>query len=218
VTRLRQRAGEHELRSLIPLVTVGKTEFFRDTRQFLAFENSVFPQVLSAARAEGRPARSVAADAVAGPAQPVRGHLAASSAVGPLNGDTDGGRLRILGDVSQRLRDDMERRRLDRAGKPLVRHAVEIHRKGCSSGERLQRRAEPAASTRKNQKRSSPKNGMRSSTGTWRRRTNARASARRRQSCQNQSSINAAGTASKGRKLGAPKRMVILEGLRVLGS
>ncbi|HEY1087529.1 MAG TPA: CheR family methyltransferase, partial [Archangium sp.] len=57
VTRLKQRAGEQELRSLIPLVTVGKTEFFRDTRQFLAFENSVFPQVLSTARAENRPAK-----------------------------------------------------------------------------------------------------------------------------------------------------------------
>lgn len=54
VGRLRQRAGEHELRSLIPLVTVGKTEFFRDTRQFLAFERSVFPQVMDQGKAEGR--------------------------------------------------------------------------------------------------------------------------------------------------------------------
>lgn len=57
VGRLRQRAGEQELRSLIPLVTVGKTEFFRDTRQFLAFERNVFPSVLERAKTEGRPAR-----------------------------------------------------------------------------------------------------------------------------------------------------------------
>lgn len=30
VRRLRQLAGEAELRALLPLVTVGKTEFFRD--------------------------------------------------------------------------------------------------------------------------------------------------------------------------------------------
>ncbi|MFO0596280.1 MAG: CheR family methyltransferase [Myxococcaceae bacterium] len=54
VSRLRQRAGEAELRSLIPLVTVGKTEFFRDSRQFSAFEKTVFPQVLQTARQEGR--------------------------------------------------------------------------------------------------------------------------------------------------------------------
>lgn len=57
VGRLKQRAGEHELRSLIPLVTVGKTEFFRDTRQFLAFEKTVFPQVLARARQEVRQAK-----------------------------------------------------------------------------------------------------------------------------------------------------------------
>ena len=57
VGRLKQRAGEQELRSLIPLVTVGKTEFFRDTRQFLAFERNVFPQVLERGRSEGRQTR-----------------------------------------------------------------------------------------------------------------------------------------------------------------
>ncbi len=57
VSRLRQRAGEHELRSLIPLVTVGKTEFFRDTRQFLAFEHNVFPSVLERGRQDLRQVR-----------------------------------------------------------------------------------------------------------------------------------------------------------------
>ncbi len=57
VFRLRQRAGEHELRSLIPLVTVGKTEFFRDTRQFTSFEKNVFPSVFEAAKKDLRPAK-----------------------------------------------------------------------------------------------------------------------------------------------------------------
>ncbi len=57
VGRLKQRAGEQELRSLIPLVTVGKTEFFRDTRQFLAFEKNVLPQVMERGRLEGRQTR-----------------------------------------------------------------------------------------------------------------------------------------------------------------
>ncbi len=50
VRRLRQLAGEHELRALLPLVTVGKTEFFRDSRQFAAFENEIFPELLKHAR------------------------------------------------------------------------------------------------------------------------------------------------------------------------
>ncbi len=54
VGRLKQRAGEQELRSLIPLVTVGKTEFFRDSRQFLAFERNVLPAVLERGRQDLR--------------------------------------------------------------------------------------------------------------------------------------------------------------------
>lgn len=54
VKRLRQLAGEHELRSLLPLVTVGKTEFFRDSRQFTALELRIFPDMLKRARREGR--------------------------------------------------------------------------------------------------------------------------------------------------------------------
>ncbi len=57
VRRLKQLAGEHELRALLPLVTVGKTEFFRDTRQFSAFENDVFPRVLLQARIDMRKIR-----------------------------------------------------------------------------------------------------------------------------------------------------------------
>lgn len=54
VRRLRQLAGEHELRSLLPLVTVGHTEFFRDTRQFRALEGNILPRVLREARLEDR--------------------------------------------------------------------------------------------------------------------------------------------------------------------
>lgn len=57
VRRLRQLAGETELRALLPLVTVGKTEFFRDTRQFEAFEHQVLPMVLEAGLVEGRQVR-----------------------------------------------------------------------------------------------------------------------------------------------------------------
>ena len=54
VRRLKQLAGEHELRALLPLVTVGKTEFFRDTRQFQALQGTIFPELLAAARTERR--------------------------------------------------------------------------------------------------------------------------------------------------------------------
>ena len=57
VRRLRQLAGEHELRALLPLVTVGKTEFFRDHRQFRALENTLMPQFLASARRHHRSVR-----------------------------------------------------------------------------------------------------------------------------------------------------------------
>ncbi len=57
VRQLRGHDGADELRNLLPLVTVGKTEFFRDTRQFDGFANIIFPQVVAQARREGRPAR-----------------------------------------------------------------------------------------------------------------------------------------------------------------
>jgi len=51
---LRSEAGEEELRRLLPLVTVGKTSFFRDERQFTALA-ALLPDLLTRARAEGRP-------------------------------------------------------------------------------------------------------------------------------------------------------------------
>ncbi|MFL5320948.1 MAG: CheR family methyltransferase [Myxococcaceae bacterium] len=57
VRRLKQLAGEHELRSLLPLVTVGKTDFFRDSRQFNALELRILPDMLKRARRENRKLR-----------------------------------------------------------------------------------------------------------------------------------------------------------------
>ncbi|MGA9525620.1 MAG: CheR family methyltransferase [Myxococcaceae bacterium] len=57
VRRLRERAGEHELRSLLPLVTVTHTEFFRDQRQFRALEKNLLPEALARARRDGRKVR-----------------------------------------------------------------------------------------------------------------------------------------------------------------
>ena len=51
---LRSEAGDEELRRLLPLVTVGKTSFFRDDRQFQALA-ALMPGLLRAARARGRP-------------------------------------------------------------------------------------------------------------------------------------------------------------------
>ncbi|MFZ5468355.1 MAG: CheR family methyltransferase [Myxococcota bacterium] len=56
VQRLKQIAGEHELRSLLPLVTVGHTEFFRDARQFNALQGRILPALVQRARREGRKA------------------------------------------------------------------------------------------------------------------------------------------------------------------
>ncbi|QSQ15899.1 protein-glutamate O-methyltransferase [Myxococcus landrumensis] len=52
--RLNGPGGEEELRSLLPLVTVGHTEFFRDAKQFRALEKSVLPDLLARARREMR--------------------------------------------------------------------------------------------------------------------------------------------------------------------
>lgn len=54
VRRLDSLAGEHELRSLLPLVTVGKTDFFRDAKQFHALERRILPEALERANREGR--------------------------------------------------------------------------------------------------------------------------------------------------------------------
>jgi chemotaxis protein methyltransferase CheR len=56
VRRLRDGQGEHELRSLLPLITVTHTEFFRDARQFRALERRVLPEMLSRVRRHGQKA------------------------------------------------------------------------------------------------------------------------------------------------------------------
>ncbi|MBZ4331672.1 tetratricopeptide repeat protein [Corallococcus interemptor] len=52
--KLMSASGEEELRALLPLVTVGHTEFFRDAKQFRALEGSVLPELLARARREMR--------------------------------------------------------------------------------------------------------------------------------------------------------------------
>ena len=54
VQRLRDIGGEQELRALLPLVTVGHTEFFRDPKQFKALERFILPQLLAKSRRENR--------------------------------------------------------------------------------------------------------------------------------------------------------------------
>ena len=54
IERLTGPGGEEELRSLLPLVTVGHTEFFRDAKQFRALEKSVLPDLVSRSRREMR--------------------------------------------------------------------------------------------------------------------------------------------------------------------
>lgn len=51
---LESDGGDDELRRLLPLVTVGKTSFFRDDRQFQALR-ALLPELLARARARGRP-------------------------------------------------------------------------------------------------------------------------------------------------------------------
>jgi chemotaxis protein methyltransferase CheR len=53
VALLRSEQGDEELRSLLPLVTVGKTSFFRDDRQFRALD-ALLPGLLARVRAGGR--------------------------------------------------------------------------------------------------------------------------------------------------------------------
>ncbi|HEX5745658.1 MAG TPA: CheR family methyltransferase [Archangium sp.] len=48
------RSAEDELRALLPLVTVGHTEFFRDPKQFRALESRILPDALWKARRENR--------------------------------------------------------------------------------------------------------------------------------------------------------------------
>ncbi|WP_309890679.1 CheR family methyltransferase [Archangium sp.] len=54
VRRLRAPEAEDELRKLLPLVTVGHTEFFRDPKQFRALETRILPDALWRARRENR--------------------------------------------------------------------------------------------------------------------------------------------------------------------
>ncbi len=87
VRRLRQPAGEAELRSLLPLVTVGKTEFFRDTRQFKALETTLIPTLLSQARREARKLRIWSAGCATGEEPYSVGIVALESRALPIDVD-----------------------------------------------------------------------------------------------------------------------------------
>jgi chemotaxis protein methyltransferase CheR len=87
VRRLRHLAGEHELRSLLPLVTVGKTEFFRDARQFKAIERVLLPEMLTRARRAGRPVELWSAGCATGEEPYSLGMVAVET--GALGGEVD---------------------------------------------------------------------------------------------------------------------------------
>jgi chemotaxis protein methyltransferase CheR len=87
VRRLKQMAGEGELRALLPLVTVGKTEFFRDTRQFRALEKVLMPEMLSRARRRERQVEIWSAGCATGE-EPYSIAMAAIEA-GALGGEVD---------------------------------------------------------------------------------------------------------------------------------
>lgn len=64
--RVQGAAGDGELHLLLPLVTVGKTDFFRDERQFVAMREKLVPRRLAVARREGRPLRIWSAGCASG--------------------------------------------------------------------------------------------------------------------------------------------------------
>jgi chemotaxis protein methyltransferase CheR len=66
VRKLSRPNGASELRALLPLVTVGKTEFFRDARQFEAFSKVVLPEMLAQARRSFRKLRMWSAGCATG--------------------------------------------------------------------------------------------------------------------------------------------------------
>ncbi len=66
VRKLSRPNGAAELRALLPLVTVGKTEFFRDARQFEAFSKVVLPEMLGQARRSFRKLRMWSAGCATG--------------------------------------------------------------------------------------------------------------------------------------------------------
>ncbi len=87
VRRLGLETGEEELRSLLPMVTVGKTEFFRDSRQFKALEQTLIPQHLALARREGRKLRIWSAGCATGEEPYSLGIVAIESRAQPVDVD-----------------------------------------------------------------------------------------------------------------------------------
>ena len=77
-------------------------------------------------------------------ADPVVGDLDDRAAVGPLHADAHRARLGVLGDVGQRLRDDVVGGGLDAVGEPLGQADVELERQPRAVGELLERGAQAA--------------------------------------------------------------------------
>jgi len=81
--------SEEELRRLLPLVTVGKTSFFRDERQFAALAE-LLPELLRGTRAEGRRLSIWSAGCATG-------EEPHSLAIAALEAGADPGELELLG-------------------------------------------------------------------------------------------------------------------------
>src|SRR6185369_100185 len=93
--------------------------------------------------AVGQPAQAGAASRV-GAADPVVDDLDACDAVPATDAHLDGGRLRVLRDVGQRLGDDVVRGRLDGGRQPVVEVVVDVDGERGAPGESLEGRPEAA--------------------------------------------------------------------------
>ncbi|MGI5865289.1 MAG: CheR family methyltransferase [Myxococcales bacterium] len=82
-----EKGNEDELRALLPLVTVGKTDFFRDSNQFRALRARVFPELILRARQEMRPVRIWSAGCATGEEPYSLAMLAAELGVEPTGID-----------------------------------------------------------------------------------------------------------------------------------
>jgi chemotaxis protein methyltransferase CheR len=134
---LRSDAGDEELRSLLPLVTVGKTSFFRDERQFRALA-ALMPSLLDQARAARRPVRIWSAGCATG--EEVFSIAMTAAEAGALPGE-----LELLGTdvnpeaVSAAARGFFDPRRVRDVQPPLVERYFEAEGDGFRIRSELRR-------------------------------------------------------------------------------
>jgi chemotaxis protein methyltransferase CheR len=125
---LRSSDGDEELRRLLPLVTVGKTSFFRDERQFRALE-ALLPGMVESARTRRRPVSVWSAGCATGEEVYSIAMSAASAGAAPSE-------LSILGTdvnpeaVAAAARGVFDARRLKDVPEPLVERWFSPHRGG----------------------------------------------------------------------------------------